>query len=98
MNFGAIFTLADTWSMHGGAGTGWIPMMVGMVLLWGAIIALIVWSAGSFKRSPGDRAETPLELLERGFAEGAISAEDYRERREVLAGGFTTHRRSRVEA
>jgi uncharacterized membrane protein len=30
--------------------------------------------------------ETPLEILDRRFAEGEISEEDYRARREVLTG------------
>ena len=34
----------------------------------------------------GRRRETPTEILERRFAEGSISVEDYRERREVIAG------------
>ena len=32
-------------------------------------------------------SEGPVEILERRFAEGAISLEDYRARREVLANG-----------
>ena len=80
--------LADTWGMHGDIGTGWwIVMMVGMVLFWGAVILGVVWLIrnGIDRAAPEPRAETPAQILERRFAEGAISAEDYRERREVLS-------------
>jgi uncharacterized membrane protein len=33
--------------------------------------------------------ESSLDILERRFAEGAITEEDYRARREVLLGGTT---------
>jgi uncharacterized membrane protein len=33
------------------------------------------------------RKETPTEILERRFAEGGMSVEEYRERREVISGG-----------
>ena len=81
--------LADTW-MHGGWGWGWMTMMmVPMVLFWGAIIFGIFWLIR--RASPGDPTrreapvkESPVEILERRFAEGAITAEEYQARREVL--------------
>jgi putative membrane protein len=94
MNFAQTFPLADTWGMHGDVGAGWtIGMIVLMVLFWGGVILGIVWlirgvSQGGW--APGDRPvgkESPVEILERRFAEGAIGPEDYRARREVLLGG-----------
>jgi putative membrane protein len=91
--------LADnTWGMHGDdVGAGWMAVMiVFMVLFWGAIILGIVWLARGASGSGGgwhwggertERKETPSEILERRFAEGAISVEDYHARREVIAGG-----------
>lgn len=83
--------IADTWGMHGDdVGIGWwVVMMIGMVLFWGAIILGIVWLVrgsghGWGSAARGTPTETPLAILERRFAEGAISAEDYWERREVL--------------
>ena len=79
--------------MHGDVGAGWwIVMMVLMVLFWGAIIAAVVWLIRGVTRSgstSGERLsrESPVEILERRFAEGEITAEDYRARREVLLGG-----------
>lgn len=79
--------VADTWGMHGDVGAGWmITMMVVMLLFWGAIIVGIVWLIrGAVSGRSGGRRETPTEILERRFAEGAITPEDYRTRREVLA-------------
>lgn len=94
MNIASMHLLADTWGTNGHMGGGWwILMMVGMALFWGSVIigiALLV------RRSSGwrdERSETPLEILERRFAEGAISADEYHERREVMTSGSGTHRK-----
>ena len=73
MELAQTIPIADTWGMHG-VGAGWMAlMMVAMVLFWGAIIFGIDHGvAGDF---------------ERRFAEGAITEEDYRARREVLVNG-----------
>ena len=91
MNVAQAILLADTW-MHGGLGWGWMAlMMVVMLLFWGAIIVGIVWlirgaAGGSRARDRSVGKETPVESLDRRFAEGEISEEDYRGRREILAG------------
>ena len=79
--------LADYGGMHDGSwGWGWIPMMLGMVFFWGAIIVGIVWLVrGGFDGRREARRETPTETLDRRFAEGASTAEDYHERRNVIA-------------
>lgn len=98
MNVAYAIPLADSWSMHGNVGWGWmVGMMVAMVLFWGAIILGIAWlirggfeARGGRTEAPADipeRRETPTELLERRFAEGTITVEDYQERRKVLANG-----------
>lgn len=93
MNFTIAVLVADTWGMHGDdIGTGWwIVMMVFMMLFWGAVILGIVWlvrgASGGGWHWGGERKETPSEILERRFAEGAISVEDYQARREIIAGG-----------
>jgi putative membrane protein len=55
-------------------------------LFWGAVIFGVVWLArgGTVGWGRPDRRETPLEILDRRFAEGAISAEEYHERRAVM--------------
>lgn len=80
--------LADTW-MHGEWGWGWMMLM--MVLFWGGIIVGLVWLIRSAGGAPWTRErsmsrEIPVEILDRRFAEGEISEEDYRARREVLTG------------
>jgi len=94
VNIAQAIPLADTWGMHGDVGGGWwIVMMVLMVLFWGAIIFGVVWLIRGVTRggpAPGERLvsrESPVEILERRFAEGEITAEDYRARREVLVNG-----------
>jgi putative membrane protein len=91
MNAIANVLIADTWGMHDGD-VGWGWMMIPMVLFWGAVILGIVWLV---RHSSGDPRETPqqarmptaTEILERRFAEGTISVDEYRERREVIANG-----------
>jgi putative membrane protein len=86
--------LADTW-MHGNNwGWGWMTlMMVAMLLFWGAVIFGIFWlirgaARGEWGRSerPTDK-ESPLDILDRRFAEGEITPEDYQTRRKVLLNG-----------
>jgi putative membrane protein len=87
--------LADTW-MHGGWGWGWgwmTMMMVVMVLFWGAVIFGVFWLVRGTARgewAPREtpaKKENPVEILNRRFAEGAITPEDYQARREVLRNG-----------
>jgi putative membrane protein len=95
VNIAQTIPLADTWGMHGGdVGAGWwIVMMVFMVLFWAAVILGIVWlvrGAGRGWSAPWERPaakETPVETLERRFAEGAISEQEYLARRKVLVSG-----------
>lgn len=87
MNVASIIPLADSWGMHGDVGAGWmVLMMILMVLFWAAVIFGIVWLVrGGSDGWRSARKETPTEILERRFAEGAISAEEYHERREVFS-------------
>jgi putative membrane protein len=89
MELAQIIPFADTWGMDGDVGAGWmIAMMIVMVLFWGAIIFGVVWLIrGAFGGRSQERRESPIEVLERRFAEGAISVEDYRARRKVLVNG-----------
>ena len=85
--------LADGWGMHGGIG-GWWIVMVPMMIFMGAMMWMMMRGMGggsaqdSSAPSEGrGTAESPVETLERRFAEGEISIEDYRARREVLING-----------
>jgi putative membrane protein len=82
--------LADMWDTNGHMGTGWwLVMVMWMVLFWGAVIVGVVWLArrGSSGWSRAEHRETPLEILDRRFAEGDMSADEYHDRREVIASG-----------
>jgi uncharacterized membrane protein len=81
-----ILPLADTWTMHDG--WGWMmPMMFGMALFWGAIILGFVWLVrDGFVRREGHE-DTALTILDHRFAEGALSADEYHQRRNTLTGG-----------
>lgn len=97
MAIAQIAPVADTWGMHGDVGWGWMTaMMIFMVLFWGAVIFGVVWLIRGAAWSSSARGEgplskaSPLDILERRFAEGAITEEDYRARRQVLLGGTST--------
>ena len=82
----ALSVLADMgWDHMDGA--WWVVMMIGMGLFWVLVIVLIVWLVrGGLDnvRTGGSEALTPIQILDRRFAEGSISADEYKERREVL--------------
>jgi putative membrane protein len=80
------FLLADSDWGHMGGGW-WVVMAIGMVLFWALVIVGLVWLVRELtgRRGPG-LGQDPLELLDRRLAEGTISPEDYRERREILRG------------
>ena len=90
MSIASTALLADMWDTNGHRGGGWwVVMMLWMVFFWGAVILGVVWLArgGSFESRHTERKESPLETLNRRFAEGAMSVEEYHERRETLTGG-----------
>lgn len=73
--------IADGWHMNG----WWMGgMMIWMVVFWGALIAGVVWFArgGPGQRSPRD--QEALAILANRFAEGAISLEEYQQRKAAL--------------
>lgn len=82
----ATTVLADSWGVHhGDVGIGWgIVMMLGMVVFWGAIIALAVWLV---RGGAASRSEPPQETLRRRLADGSISVEEYEQRRAALEDG-----------
>ena len=63
-------------------------MMIGMGLFWLAIILGVVWLVrdGAGRRQQAAANENALTSLDRRFAEGAVSLDEYRQRRDVLTG------------
>ena len=63
-------------------------MMIGMGLFWLAIILGVVWLVrdGAERRQPDAPGENALTILDRRFAEGAVSLDEYEQRRDALTG------------
>jgi putative membrane protein len=86
-----IVPLADGWGMHNGSSGWWILGGAVMMLFMGGMMWMMMRGMGGGS-SPGSSSppetpatkESPLEILERRFAEGDISAEAYQTRRDVL--------------
>jgi uncharacterized membrane protein len=82
------------WGMHGSGGWWIIPaavMMVGMgVMMWMMMRGMMGGGSSQRSSAPSEGREATqrtLEILDRRMAEGEISLEDYRERREALTNG-----------
>ena len=83
ISFATALPVAD----HGDWGPG--PWFLLVPLVWVAIIVTVIWlirgaRAGRGWGPPGG-APSAMEILDRRFAEGEISAEEYRERRGTLS-------------
>jgi putative membrane protein len=82
---GAVLPVADGWH-HGWSG----PWFLLFPLFWGLVILGIIWIVRGSPpwrrgRAAGPpRTESGIEVLERRFAEGDLSADEYRERRAIL--------------
>jgi uncharacterized membrane protein len=62
-------------------------MMIGMGLFWLAVIVGVVWLVrDGFDQRRHQPEATALAILDRRFAEGALSLDEYRQRRDVLTG------------
>ncbi len=70
---------------------GWIFMALGNVVIWGLIIAFIVWLARDLRtrshRQHITSGASASEILDRRLASGEISAEHYQQLRTTLAAG-----------
>lgn len=96
--------IADVWGMHDGdVGFGWgLVMMLGMLVFWGAVIALVVWvlrggATPSREASTSPAEPSAREILDRRLADGSIDVEEYERRRRLLddagsGGGTAPHR------
>ena len=69
-------------------GGGWILMALGMVLFWGLVVVGILWLVrelgGSHRNSAA--APDPLAVLDHRLADGTISPDEYRQRKDILTG------------
>lgn len=79
---GAVLPLANAW--HDGDPGWWV---VFFPLFWLLVIGgafLLLRNSGRWGGPRGPARETAIEVLERRYAEGELSAEEYHERRSVL--------------
>ena len=66
--------------------------MIGTGLFWLAVIVGVAWLVrDGFDHRQQQREETALAILDRRFADGAISLDEYRQRRGVLTGAGAQH-------
>jgi putative membrane protein len=85
-----LLTLATTLPIASNDDWGPGPWILFVPLVWIAIIVTIAWlvRGRGWGRGwgPPRGGPTALEVLDRRFAEGEISAQEYRDRRNILAG------------
>lgn len=72
-------------------GFGWNAGMLMMVVIWGGLIALGVWTVARITRGQEKPpvGESPRQILDRRFASGEIDAEQYADARRILEGRAT---------
>ena len=102
MDITAIIPLADSWGMHDGdVGMGWLIVMVPlMLLMMGGMMWMMMRGMGGSSSPPSESSgttESPVDILERRFAEGGISIEEYRARREALVNAIASESSERDE-
>jgi len=71
------------WGLMGGL--GWVWMLLPM-LFWVGVVLLVVWAAVRLfpaRREPVE--DTALEILKRRYANGEITAAEYRQAKEDLS-------------
>src|SRR5918912_4363442 len=71
---------ANGWLWGLGMGIGWLAMLA----FWAAVIGLVVLAVR--RMTSGSAGESPIDILERRYAAGEITREQYQEMREVLEG------------
>ena len=73
---------------HGGWGLGeWLAMSAMMLVVWGSLIALLLWAARNFRSGAGQagsRGAGPDKVLAERFARGDIDEDEFRRRLELL--------------
>ena len=70
-------------------GGSWWFGMVFMVLFWGVIVGVIVWGIARLTQRPQDTTpyvESPRQTLDRRFASGELTEEQYAAARRALDG------------
>ena len=67
-------------------------MMIGMGLFWVAVILGVIWLVrDGVERRQRPPEEAALTILDRRFAEGALSLDDHHQRKDILTGAMAPH-------
>jgi putative membrane protein len=82
-SFAATLPLAEDGHWRGGS---WLWVVL-VALLFAVLIAALVYvvRGAALRSASSARPATSIEILDRRFAEGEISAEEYRARRDALS-------------
>ncbi|MGQ9571958.1 MAG: SHOCT domain-containing protein [Dehalococcoidia bacterium] len=67
-----------------GGGWWWLIMPIGMIVFWGAIIALVVWAIRQLTEGRGGKGNA-LDIAEARYARGEISREEFEQIRRDLS-------------
>ena len=72
-------------------GWGWVLMTLGMIAFWAILIFAFLWILRGLggqpvasASDPGEASSDPVAILDRRLAEGDISIEEHRARRQAL--------------
>ena len=68
----------------------WIVGWFFLMMIVAGVALLVVWAVRARPLSPTTQVpvrETPLEILNRRFAAGEITADEYKHARDLLSGG-----------
>lgn len=78
------------WNDYGFGWNAGLGMLM-MVVIWGGLIALGVWTVARITRGQEKPpiGESPRQILDRRFASGEIDAEHYADARRILEGRAT---------
>ena len=78
------------WNDYGFGWNAGLGMLM-MVVIWGGLIALGVWTVARITRGQERPpvGESPRQILDRRFASGEIDAEQYADARRILEGRAT---------
>jgi putative membrane protein len=79
------------WHMHDGWGWWMVVGWVWMVVFWGLIVWAVYAVVTRLERTPPDQtarhADTPLTILERRYARGELTTEQFEAMRSLLTTG-----------
>jgi len=73
------------WGMHDGMGWWMVFGGVWMLLFWGAVIWLVAWAVTRVGGGQRTDSDTPLDIVQRRYARGEITREQFEQLRKDLA-------------